>query len=243
MFSEIYVIGKGVVAKSAQKIASEFFAKKAILCEDFTSSAKADEFFARLKNTLIISANNFYLFKASCICQNTIINYHNALLPKHRGVNAHIWAIWENDKKSGISWHLVDSGIDTGKILIQKAIKLDENTTASTLLLAQHKLAITSLNQALQKLVSKEFIEQKITKSQIHSKKDLPNNAFLELAWEEEKISRFLRAFDIGAFREGVSLPKLEIFGKKFEVLFYEFSQKALTLRLQDNFCINIKKG
>lgn len=71
----------------------------------------------------------------------------------------------------------------------------------------------------------------------------MPNNAILELAWEEEKISRFLRAFDIGAFREGVSLPKLEIFGKKFEVLFYEFSQKALMLRLQDNFCINIKKG
>ena len=184
MFSEIYVIGKGVVAKSAQKIASEFFAKKAILCEDFASSAKADEFFARLKNALIISANNFYLFKANCICQNTIINYHNALLPKHRGVNAHIWAIWENDKKSGISWHLVDSGIDTGKILIQKTIKLDENTTARELLLAQHKLATTSLNQALQKLVSKEFIEQKITKSQIHSKKDLPNNAILELAWE-----------------------------------------------------------
>lgn len=242
MFSEIYVIGKGVVAKSAQKTASEFFAKKAILCEDFASGAKADEFFARLKNALIISANNFYLFKASCICQNTIINYHNALLPKHRGVNAHIWAIWENDELSGISWHLVDSGIDTGKILIQKAIKLDENTTASTLLLAQHKLAITSLNQALQKLVSKEFIEQKVTKSQIHSKKDLPNNAFLELSWEEEKISRFLRAFDIGAFRGGVSLPKLVLFDKEFEVLFYEFSQNGLKLTLTNNFYIQIRK-
>lgn len=94
----------------------------------------------------------------------------------------------------------------------------------------------------MQKLVSKEFIEQKITKSQIHSKKDLPNNAILELAWEEEKISRFLRAFDIGAFREGVSLPKLEIFGKKFEVLFYEFSQNGLKLTLTNNFYIQIRK-
>ena len=242
MFSEIYVIGKGVVAKSAQKIASEFFSKKAILCEDFASSARADEFFARLKNALIISANNFYLFKANCIKQNTIINYHNALLPKHRGVNAHIWAIWENDKKSGISWHLVDNGIDTGKILIQKAIKLDKNTTASTLLLAQHKLAITSLNQALQKLINKEFIEQKPVKSQIHSKKDLPNNAFLELSWDKEKISRFLRAFDIGAFRGGVSLPKLVLFDKEFEVLFYEFSQNGLKLTLTNKFYIQIRK-
>ena len=70
----------------------------------------------------------------------------------------------------------------------------------------------------------------------------MPNNAILELAWGEEKISRFLRAFDVGAFREGVSLPKLEIFGKKFEVLFYEILQNELLLRLENNLFIEIRK-
>ena len=70
----------------------------------------------------------------------------------------------------------------------------------------------------------------------------MPNNAILELAWEEEKISRFLRAFDIGAFRGGMSLPKLVLFDKEFEVLFYEFSQNGLKLTLTNNFYIQIRK-
>lgn len=242
-FKQFIVIGKGRVAKECVLSLERHFQKPVYVEFEPQNKALYDEYFKDIKNALIISANNFYLFSPQTTQNNTIINYHNALLPKHRGVNAHIWAIWENDELSGISWHLVDSGIDTGKILIQKAIKLNKNTTARELLLVQHKLAINSFDEALSKLNNKEFITGGGGVSSFHKRTDMPNNAILELAWEEEKISRFLRAFDIGAFREGVSLPKLEIFGKKFEVLFYEFSQKALTLRLQDNFCINIKKG
>lgn len=157
-FKQFIVIGKGRVAKECALSLERHFKKPVYVEFEPQNKALYDEYFKDIKNALIISANNFYLFSPQTTQNNTIINYHNALLPKHRGVNAHIWAIWENDKKSGISWHLVDSGIDTGKILIQKQIKLDENTTARELLLAQHKLAINSFDEALSKLNNKEFI-------------------------------------------------------------------------------------
>ncbi|EOI6157098.1 formyltransferase family protein, partial [Campylobacter coli] len=94
-------------------------------------------------------------FKKECIQKNTIINYHNALLPFHRGCNAHIWSIWENDKKTGITWHMVKESIDTGDILVQKEIKLDNNCTALSLLNAQHKLALTLFREALEILKNK----------------------------------------------------------------------------------------
>lgn len=240
-FKQFIVIGKGRVAKECVLSLERHFKKPVYVEFEPQNKALYDEYFKDIKNALIISANNFYLFSPQTTQNNTIINYHNALLPKHRGVNAHIWAIWENDELSGISWHLVDSGIDTGKILIQKAIKLDKNTTARELLLAQHKLAINSFDEALSKLNNKEFITGGGVSS-FHKRTDMPNNAILELAWEEEKISRFLRAFDIGAFRGGMSLPKLVLFDKEFEVLFYEFSQNGLKLTLTNNFYIQIRK-
>lgn len=44
---------------------------------------------------------------------------------------------------------MVKESIDTGDILVQKEIKLDNNCTALSLLNAQHKLALTLFREAL----------------------------------------------------------------------------------------------
>ncbi len=56
-----------------------------------------DDFFKNLKIALLLVLIIF-IFSKRMYSKNTIINYHNALLPFHRGCNAHIWSIWENDK-------------------------------------------------------------------------------------------------------------------------------------------------
>ncbi len=157
-FENIYIIGTGKVVKECQKIASDFFKQEVNFVKNIEN---LDNFFKNLKNCFIISANNSYIFKKECVQNNTIINYHNALLPFHRGCNARIWSIWENDKKTGITWHMVEESIDTGEILIQKEIKLNDNFTALNLLDAQHKLAIASFKEAI------ENLKNKISKTQI----------------------------------------------------------------------------
>ncbi|MCH3688987.1 formyltransferase family protein [Campylobacter lari] len=159
-FKEIYLLGDGKVAKNCLKITEDFFNTKVVY---ITSKEKAtlDEFFTSIKNALIISANNFYIFKKSCVEQNFIINYHNSLLPKHKGCNAHMWSIWENDKKSGITWHKVDYGIDTGEIILQKEIKITEETTALKLLKKQHTIAINSLKECFNTLKTNNFSYEK----------------------------------------------------------------------------------
>ena len=56
--------------------------------------------------------------------KNNIINLHISYLPYNRGAHPNFWSFVENTP-SGVSIHQVDSGIDTGKIVIQKQINFN----------------------------------------------------------------------------------------------------------------------
>jgi len=60
-------------------------------------------------------------------------NIHASLLPKYRGASPINWAILEGEKETGITIMLMDEGLDTGSILLQKKIPILEEDTAITL--------------------------------------------------------------------------------------------------------------
>ena len=53
-----------------------------------------------------------------------IINIHPSLLPKYKGVNTHVRAINNKDKFAGCTVHYVTKKLDSGKIILQKKIKI-----------------------------------------------------------------------------------------------------------------------
>lgn len=61
------------------------------------------------------------------------INAHPSLLPKYRGPNPYYWTIKNQEHTSGISFHLVDDGYDTGAILAQEEVKIYPSDTGKTL--------------------------------------------------------------------------------------------------------------
>ena len=62
-----------------------------------------------------------------------IINIHPSLLPKYKGLNTHQKAIANKDKFSGCTVHYVSSKLDSGKIILQKKIKVQKLDTYKTL--------------------------------------------------------------------------------------------------------------
>jgi methionyl-tRNA formyltransferase len=56
-----------------------------------------------------------------------VVNYHNSLLPKYRGLYATAWSIYFGEEITGFSYHIVNEKIDDGNILIQDYIKVDQN--------------------------------------------------------------------------------------------------------------------
>ena len=62
-----------------------------------------------------------------------IINIHPSLLPKYKGLNTHQRVLDNNEKYSGCTVHFVNSRLDSGKIILQKKVKILNNDTIDTL--------------------------------------------------------------------------------------------------------------
>tara|TARA_B100000965_G_scaffold374747_1_gene366288 strand:+ start:402 stop:986 length:585 start_codon:yes stop_codon:yes gene_type:complete len=75
----------------------------------------------------ILSKNFIQKFKGN------ILNIHPSLLPKYKGLNTHLRAIKNKDKYSGCTVHLVNSRLDSGKIILQKKIKIKKKDTPKSL--------------------------------------------------------------------------------------------------------------
>ena len=73
-----------------------------------------------------------------------IINIHPSLLPKYKGLNTHSRAILNKDKFTGCTVHYVTAKLDSGKIIMQKKVKIaikDSTTSlAKKVLRQEHKL-------------------------------------------------------------------------------------------------------
>ena len=86
----------------------------------------------------ILSRNFIKKFKGK------IINIHPSLLPKYKGLNTHQRALDNNEKYSGCTVHFVNARLDSGKIILQKRVRIIKNETKKTLrkkiLIQEHKL-------------------------------------------------------------------------------------------------------
>ncbi len=71
--------------------------------------------------------------------KNRIINIHPALLPSFPGVDAAKQALEYGVKYSGCTVHFVDDGVDTGPIILQAIVSIEDSDTEQTLLERIHK--------------------------------------------------------------------------------------------------------
>ncbi len=86
----------------------------------------------------ILSRNFIAKFKGK------ILNIHPSLLPKYKGLNTHQRVLDNNEKYSGCTVHFVNSKLDSGKIILQKKVKISKNETRDSLakkvIIQEHKL-------------------------------------------------------------------------------------------------------
>ena len=82
-----------------------------------------------------------------------IINIHPSLLPKYKGLNTHQRAINDKQKYSGCTVHYVNSRLDSGRIILQKKVRIFKSDTsrklAKKILKQEHILYPKSLKKVL----------------------------------------------------------------------------------------------
>lgn len=225
-FSKAYIIGSGELPLAVAHTMSRYlediiilevkltegsFLEKKCAQEDLNYNALPKKDITGLlleekTKSLIVSASSTYLIPDSIISKDNffIINWHNALLPAHKGRNAECWAIFEGDKETGITWHMLTSDVDAGDIIIQRTIPIGDDETSLGLFKKQIEAGEETFEEIAPLIVKGEVQtspQNKSVESVMHYSKDIPNEGLLDPSWGYEKTSCFLRSMDYGAFK------------------------------------------
>lgn len=123
-------------------------------------------------------------------------NIHLSLLPKYRGASPVQWVLLNGEKETGVTIMLMDEGMDTGPILLQKSLTISEEDNTESLLQKLSQLSISALREALElwkegKLEPKPQEEEGVSYAPLIKKED----GFFTFEEEAERIERKLRAF------------------------------------------------
>lgn len=125
------------------------------------------------------------------------VNVHASLLPRYRGAAPIAWAILKGEKVTGVTTMVMDAGMDTGDILFQAEVPINEEDTCQTLHDRLASLGAGLLIETLEKM--KEGNIRPIP--QDHSKATFApplkkEDGYIDWKKEAGEIDRQVRAFD-----------------------------------------------
>ena len=145
---------------------------------------------------IILSVNYLFLIEHSLFSKARLaVNIHGSLLPKYRGRTPHVWAIINNESKTGVTAHLIDDGCDTGDIVKQKEVIIENTDTGADVLAKFNKLYVPLADEIIS-----DFERGSITLlAQNHENatffgKRTPDDGRINWEWQKERIRNWIRA-------------------------------------------------
>jgi methionyl-tRNA formyltransferase len=104
---------------------------------------------------LLISIQGNEIFKKPIItlAAEGCLNLHTALLPKYRGLMPTFWVLKNREEKTGVSVFFVDEGIDSGPILVQREVTINDMNQAE---LIEHtkRIGMDCIIEAINKILA-----------------------------------------------------------------------------------------
>jgi len=122
------------------------------------------------------------------------INIHASLLPKYRGAAPIQWALMNGDKFTGVSIFQIEKKVDTGKIIFQENIKIENDDNFETLSNKLSELGGEALIKSLD-MLTKGKINLIIQDNSQFTRAPKINKDMLKInwSWPGEKINNWVR--------------------------------------------------
>ncbi len=144
-------------------------------------------------------------------------NYHDAPLPRYAGSHATSWALLAFESEYAITWHRIDEAVDTGDIVVQRAVEITGTDTALSLNLKCYVAACLAFDELLSGLATQggRSYPQDLAKRTFFARNRRPDAAG-SLQWQEsaKKLSATVRALDFGdRYFNPLALPKMMLAG------------------------------
>jgi methionyl-tRNA formyltransferase len=124
------------------------------------NSQSAQDFFRRLAPDAVVIIAYGKIIPASLLAIPPLgwINLHASLLPKYRGAAPIQWAIVRGETRTGLTTMKIDTGLDTGPILLQKEVAIGPDETAAELAARMAQEGAPLVLETLRKLAAGEIV-------------------------------------------------------------------------------------
>jgi len=114
-----------------------------------------------LKNLYLFSLEFEEILKVNKFKSKKLYNFHFSLLPKYRGCHTNYFQILNGEKKTGVTVHEIDRGIDTGNIIDKISFNIHINTTAYENYLKLLDKSIILFKKNLKRILKNKFTSKK----------------------------------------------------------------------------------
>ena len=140
------------------------------------------------------------------------VNFHDGPLPRYAGLNTPVWALLNGETRYGITWHMIESGIDTGDILARSEFDIAEDETALSLNSKCYAAALDSFADVLTQLeTGLKPTPQTPSERRYFARDDRPEAAgVLDLAQPAARIAARVRALHFGEYWNPLLSPRIE---------------------------------
>jgi len=205
-----------------------------------------------IKPGLIISAHLRKILKQEIFSLGAkgAVNIHPSLLPKYRGLSPQHRAIMHGDRETGVTVHFIETGVDTGDIVLQKKIVIEPDDYILQLqgkMLAIYKTIVT---ESIALLESDSFKPMKQDLAELSYFGPLKkSDREIDLSKTTEETYNLIRAVSLpykGAFYENYILWTATIAGDadladKYPDtgLYHEEAEDRLIIRLRDGVLVS----
>ena len=145
------------------------------------------------------------------------INFHDGPLPRYAGLNAPVWAIINGESSHGVTWHMIEGGIDEGDILEQRLFDLVPEETALTLNTKCYAAAIEGFGAMVTgiELGAPARRPQDLSLRSYFPRDLRPAAAArLDFRRDAEDLAALVRGLDHGAYWNPLAAPKIEVGGR-----------------------------
>ncbi len=125
------------------------------------------------------------------------VNTHSSLLPRHRGPNPFAAVLMAGEEETGVTFHIMDEGIDTGDIIEQSSFPVDPKDNALKLYMKACERASERVVEVMDRIERDGLDgvpqdEQQAT----YDQKPTDETAFIDWTQPGEYIERFVRALN-----------------------------------------------
>ena len=242
----VYSKHQGMIRKVAEQYGVKYNVAEDVNHEDFI------EYLRTLSPELIVTVHFERLLKPELIdiAPKGCINIHPSLLPLYKGLAPQHWPLINGDKETGITVHFIDEGMDTGNIILQEKIQINDEDYISDLQLRILPMYGSLVCKAIDKINNKDFETIKQSGKDSYYPRLKLKDTWIDCSRTKKEIYNLIRGISypyMGAHYSNYIIWRAEFLSEKEENKynrvykqpgFYIINEETALLKLVDGFLL-----